>query len=111
MTDKYLKSEVRKAAEHLCKVLRNYSEGTMSISVRVFSRDETELIGSEEFDKCKKSFGQPDYYSIKICSCDECISTQLIGEASLVFYSEDEFGNEGIRKTITVFGEGDDEDE
>ena len=111
MNDKYLRSEVTRAAEHLCKVLRNYSEGKMSISVRVFSRDETEL-DTVEFDESKKQFGLPDYYSIRISTRDDDYSdTQLIGEASLVFYSEDEFGCQSIRKTLSVFGDGEEEDE
>ena len=111
MKDKYLRSEVIKAAESLCRALRNYSEGKMYLSLNVYTRDETEILDDPEYDKWKKTCGVPDYYSMKICVNEEASLTQIIGEASLVFYSFDEHGEMSIRETYSIYGDGEDEDE
>lgn len=111
MKDKFLRSEVIKAAENLCRALRNYSEGQMFLSLKVYSRDETEILDDPQYDKLKKSCGVPDCYSVKICvNEDECL-TQLIGDAKLVFYSFDEHGEMSIRQTYSIYSDGEDEDE
>ena len=110
MKDKFLRSEVIKAAENLCKALRNYSEGQMFLSLKVYSRDETEILDDPQYDKLKKSCGVPDYYSVKVyVNEDECL-TQIMGDVKLVFYSEDKFG-ESIRETYSIYSDEEDEDE
>ena len=88
MKNKILKTEVEKAAEHLCKCLREYTDEPMYLSMTVFTRDNT--IKDEESDEI------PDYYSITLHNADieeveDIILT--LSESKRVFYGED-----GIRE-------------
>lgn len=110
MKDKFLRSEVIKAAENLCRALRNYSEGQMFLSLKVYSRDETEILDDPEYDKWKQTCGVPDYYSVKVCVNEDESLTQIMGDVNLVFYSDDKFG-ESIRETYSIYSDEEEDDE
>ena len=110
MKDKFLRSEVIKAAENLCRALRNYSEGQMFLSLKVYSRDETEVFDVPRYDKLRLSCGVPDYYSVKVCVNEDGCLTQIMGDIKLVFYSEDQFG-ESIRHTYSIYSDEEEDDE
>ena len=56
---KLLNTEVRKAVEHLARVLRNYSSEPMYLNMTVFTRDAE---AKTKEDNCE---GLPDYYGIR----------------------------------------------
>ena len=63
MRKKILETEVTKAAEHLAKVLRDFSGEPMYMNITVFSRDvECKVDGDPD--------GLPDYYSIIVHDAD-----------------------------------------
>lgn len=85
-----LKTEIRKAAEHLANELRKYSAEPMYLDLCIFTRDAQ---AKTEEDNCE---GLPDYYSIR---CHEASDVEGIlptmSESARVYYGED-----GIRTVI-----------
>lgn len=85
-----LKTEIRKAAEHLENELRKYSAEPMYLDLCIFTHDAE---AKTEEDNCE---GLPDYYSIR---CHEASDIEGIiptmSESARVYYGED-----GIRKVI-----------
>ena len=85
-----LKTEIRKAAEHLANELRKYSAEPMYLDLCIFTHDAE---AKTEEDNCE---GLPDYYSIR---CHEASDIDGIiptmSESARVYYGED-----GIMKVI-----------
>ena len=85
-----LKTEIRKAAEHLANELRKYSAEPMYLDLCIFTHDAE---AKTEEDNCE---GLPDYYSIR---CHEASDIDGIiptmSESARVYYGED-----GIKKVI-----------
>lgn len=85
-----LKTEIRKAAEHLANELRKYSAEPMYLDLCIFTHDAE---AKTEEDNCE---GLPDYYSIR---CHEASDVEGIlptmSESARVYYGED-----GIRQVI-----------
>lgn len=87
---KILKTEIRKAAEHLANELRKYSAEPMYLDLCIFTHDAE---AKTEEDNCE---GLPDYYSIR---CHEASDVEGIiptmSESARVYYGED-----GTRQVI-----------
>lgn len=94
MKRKLLETEVRKATEHLARLLRIYSADPMYLNLTVFTRD-AEAKTLE--DNCE---GLPDYYGIR---CHEASDVEgivpTISESARVYYTD----SDGIEKIGKVF--------
>lgn len=89
-----VKTEIRKAAEHLARELRKYSAEPMYLDLCIFTRDAE---AKTEEDNCE---GLPDFYSIR---CHEASDVEGIvptmSESARMYYKDDE----GEEKNARVF--------
>lgn len=92
MKNKILYSEISKTVENLCVLLRKTSPDPLFLDIAIFTRDKVVSDGEEI----------PDYYAFRLCKADEEFEADapLINEASRVFYSLTEDGEEKIRKVM-----------
>lgn len=93
MKDNVLKAAVTEAVEKLTKALRNYTDEPMNCFVSVFTRDST--LNPDDPD------GVPDYYNAVIRSeyCEDK-SDATLKLMCKIYYCEDEFEKESIRKVV-----------
>ena len=94
-----VKTEIRKAAEHLARELRKYSAEPMYLNLCIFTRDAE---AKTEEDNCE---GLPDFYSIR---CHEASDIDGIvptmSESARMYYKDDE-GEEKIARVFKYHGE------
>lgn len=99
MKDKVLSSNVRKAVESLARALRNYTSEPMNCELSIYTRDTT--VKTEDDPD-----GIPDSYSVLIRSSEvPRDEDSTFSEVKKIFYSDDEFGTEGIREVIPIYRE------